>query len=62
MFKPRSLKEAINLARMKDDQLARQRRFMRPPYERALFALPQTTRVAPATPAGPIKRMSWEEM
>ncbi|KAA8519438.1 hypothetical protein F0562_013687 [Nyssa sinensis] len=62
MFKPQSLKEAINLARMRDDQLARQRRFMRLPPARAPLALPQATRVAPATPAGPIKRLSWEEM
>ncbi|RVW63028.1 Retrovirus-related Pol polyprotein from transposon 17.6 [Vitis vinifera] len=30
MFKPKSLKEAISLARMRDDQLTRQRRFTRP--------------------------------
>ena len=29
MFKPQTLKEVINLARMKDDQLARQRRIGR---------------------------------
>lgn len=31
MFKPKSLKDAINLARMRDEQLARQRRFIWPP-------------------------------
>eukprot|EP00261_Vitis_vinifera_P023282 XP_010655166.1 PREDICTED: uncharacterized protein LOC104880390 [Vitis vinifera] len=30
MFKPQSVKEAISLAKMRDDQLARQRRFARP--------------------------------
>jgi hypothetical protein len=30
MFKLQTLKEAISLARMKDDQLTRQRRFVRP--------------------------------
>jgi hypothetical protein len=30
MFKPQTLKEAISLARMKDDQLSRQKRFIRP--------------------------------
>ena len=41
MFKPQTLREAISLARMKDDQLARQRRFVRPaPPMRAPLALP----------------------
>ncbi|KAA8544673.1 hypothetical protein F0562_019480 [Nyssa sinensis] len=62
MFKPQSLKEALNLAQMRDDQLARQRRFMRLPPVRAPLAFPQATRVAPATPAEPIKHLSWEEM
>jgi hypothetical protein len=62
MFKPQSLKEAINLAQIRDDHLARQRRFIQLPFERAPFAFPQATRVAPATPAGPIKWLSWEEM
>ena len=62
MFKPQSLKEVINLARMRDDQLARERRFMRLPPMRAPIALPQATHVAPTTPAKPIKRLSWEEM
>ncbi|RVW63788.1 Transposon Tf2-2 polyprotein [Vitis vinifera] len=62
MFKPQSLKEVINLARMRDDQIARQRRFMRLPPVRTPIALPQATRVDPAIPAKPIKRLSWEEM
>ena len=62
MFKPQSLKEVINLARMRDDQIARQRRFMRLPPVRAPITLPQATHVDPAIPAKPIKRLSWEEM
>ena len=30
MFKPQSVKEAISLARMRDDQITRQRRFVQP--------------------------------
>lgn len=30
MFKPRTLNEAISLARMKDDQLSRQKKLLRP--------------------------------
>ncbi|KAA8538684.1 hypothetical protein F0562_028292 [Nyssa sinensis] len=58
MFKSQSLKEAINLAWMRDEQLARQQRFMRPPPTRAPLALPQPTRVAPTTPTAPIRRLS----
>lgn len=47
---------------MRDDQLAWQRKFMHLPPARAPLALPQATRVAPATPSGPIKHLSWEEM
>ena len=60
MFKPRTLKEAISLARMKDDQLSRQRKFLRPsPSAQAPLALPPPTR---ASPAAPIRRLSWDEM
>ncbi|XP_041009414.1 uncharacterized protein LOC121253468 [Juglans microcarpa x Juglans regia] len=62
MFKPQSLKEAINLAQMRDEQLTRQRRFMRPPPTRAPLALPQPNWVAPVTSAAPVRRLSWEEM
>ena len=60
MFKPRTLKEAINLARMKDEQLVRQRRFTRPTqFNRQPTIAPVT---ASAKPAFPVKRLSWEEM
>ncbi|KAJ0047962.1 hypothetical protein Pint_15208 [Pistacia integerrima] len=63
MFKPQSLKDAINLAWMRDDQLTRQWEFLQPPpHARALLALPPAARVAPAAPADPIRRLSWEEM
>ncbi|KAJ0011518.1 hypothetical protein Pint_32877 [Pistacia integerrima] len=55
MFKPQTLKDAISLARMKDDQLSRQRRFIRPtPPIRASLTLPPANRAAPPTPANPI--------
>jgi hypothetical protein len=41
MFKPQSLKEAISLARMKDDHMKRQRQFLRPTLvNRTLLAPP----------------------
>ena len=63
MFKPQTLKEAINLARMKDDQLARQRRFggLALPT-RAPLTLPPTQLATPPAPAAPVRRLSWEEM
>ncbi|KAL5582355.1 hypothetical protein UlMin_014797 [Ulmus minor] len=57
MFKPKSLKEATSLARMKDEQLQRQRRISRPLLPiRTPLALPPTTK------ASPVKRLPWEEM
>ncbi|XP_019052082.1 PREDICTED: uncharacterized protein LOC109114217 [Nelumbo nucifera] len=59
MFKPKTLKEAIGLARMKDEQLARQRRFARPiPQYLSPANAPQVPQTSPVTP----KRLSWEEM
>uniref|UniRef100_A0A6N2NI39 Ty3 transposon capsid-like protein domain-containing protein n=1 Tax=Salix viminalis TaxID=40686 RepID=A0A6N2NI39_SALVM len=44
MFKPQSLKEAISLARMKDEQMKKQRQFLRPNQTtRAPLALPAAT-------------------
>ncbi|KAE8698902.1 hypothetical protein F3Y22_tig00110597pilonHSYRG01052 [Hibiscus syriacus] len=43
MFKPQSLKEAISLAKMRYDQLARQRRFTRPGALRASFPVSNTS-------------------
>ena len=63
MFKPQTLREAISLARMKDDQLARQRRFVRPaPPMRAPLALPPINRATPPAHIVPMRRLSWEEM
>jgi hypothetical protein len=60
IFKPQTLKDAISFARMKDDQLMRQMRFIRPaPPLRASLALSPTT---PVTPVVPIWRLSWDEM
>ncbi|XP_035544589.1 uncharacterized protein LOC118347983 [Juglans regia] len=60
MFKPQTLKDAIRFARMRDDQLMRQRRFLRPaPPLRAPPSLPPANRAAPVAP---VRRLSWEEM
>ncbi|XP_035549720.1 uncharacterized protein LOC118349417 [Juglans regia] len=60
MFKPQTLKDAIRFARMRDDQLMRQRRFLRPaPPLRAPLALPPANRAAPVAL---VRRLSWEEM
>ncbi|KAH9650428.1 hypothetical protein KPL70_026388 [Citrus sinensis] len=58
MFRPRTLKEAISLARMKDDQITRQRRLFQPPSNRAQPTLPPTQ----ASPTVPVKRLPWDEM
>ncbi|RVW67264.1 Retrovirus-related Pol polyprotein from transposon 412 [Vitis vinifera] len=48
MFKPKTLKEATSLARMKDEQLQRQIRISRPPLPtRTLLALPTPTKASP---------------
>ena len=60
MFKPQTLKDAIRLARMRDDQLMRQRRVLRPaPPLRALPVLPPANQAAQGAP---VRRLSWEEM
>ncbi|KAL5579876.1 hypothetical protein UlMin_012318 [Ulmus minor] len=57
MFKPKTLKEATSLARMKDEQLQCQRRISRPLLPvRTPLALPPTTQ------ASTVKRLPWEEM
>ena len=56
MFRPKTLKEAISLARMKDEQLACQRKFVHTlPTSRTMPALPQPIRM---NPMSPIKRLS----
>jgi len=60
IIKPRTLKEAISLARMKDEQLVRQRRFTRPPQiNRQQPNLPDPAGIKPTFP---VKHLSWEEM
>jgi len=60
MFKPRTLKEAISLAKMRDEQLARTRRFTQPPpLNRISIA---TSPVNHPIPANATKRLSWDEM
>ena len=57
MFKPKSLKEAISLARMKDDQLNRQGKILRVPVQLGVGSQP----VAITNPLPPVKRLAWDE-
>lgn len=59
MFQPKSVKEVITFAKMRDDRLNRQRRVIRTSIVRTSVMTNQTNQPAAATP---IKRMSWEEM
>jgi hypothetical protein len=55
IFKPRTLKEVISLARMKDDQLARQRRGVRPAnLMRAPLTFAPANQAAPPAPTLPV--------
>lgn len=63
MFKPQTLKDAISLARMRDDQLTRHKRYLQPsPPTRPPLSLPSPVRVTSSTPAGPVRRLTWDEM
>lgn len=57
MFKPQTLKDAISLARMRDEQLTRQRRNHRSVNANNEVSTP--TRLKTATP---LKRLTWDEM
>ncbi|KAH9763048.1 hypothetical protein KPL70_001041 [Citrus sinensis] len=60
MFKPKTLKEAISLSRMRDEQIARTKRFTRPPL---LNRVPTTsTTMNRSNPTATPKRLSWDEM
>ena len=52
MFKPKTLKEVISLARMKDDHLIRKKK--------AVPMSSTTSRIIKSSPT--MKRLSWEEM
>ncbi|KAJ8749838.1 hypothetical protein K2173_013241 [Erythroxylum novogranatense] len=56
MFKPKSLKEAISLARMKDEQLLRQKKAIRP------YSLSSTSSPTKNKATTPMKRLTWDEM
>ncbi|KAH9680798.1 hypothetical protein KPL71_026691 [Citrus sinensis] len=60
LFRPKTLKEAISLARMRYEQLQRQKRLMRSP----IFSCSPPPQIFNnrASPAVPIKKLSWEEM
>ncbi|KAF2298452.1 hypothetical protein GH714_023621 [Hevea brasiliensis] len=55
MFKPKTLKDAIGLARMKDEQLLRQKA-IHPSFQ---MSSSSPTKIKPSTP---VKRLTWEEM
>ncbi|KAK8579978.1 hypothetical protein V6N12_070271 [Hibiscus sabdariffa] len=57
MFKPKTLKEVISLARIRDDQLMRQRKFQRPHNVINQSSLPSISKLAPS-----MKRLTWSEM
>ncbi|WKA00247.1 hypothetical protein VitviT2T_018626 [Vitis vinifera] len=61
MFKPQSVKETISLAKMRDDQLARQRRFARPSALQASVPVSNPNPPKGSTQVA-IKRLSWDEM
>lgn len=56
MFKPKTLKDAISLARMKDEQLLRNRKAIRPSLQSSSFS---PTKIKQTTP---VKRLTWDEM
>ncbi|KAH9658745.1 hypothetical protein KPL70_023603 [Citrus sinensis] len=55
---PISLKEAISLAQMRDEQMIRQRETTRP-FNRTVVDFSSSTKFKPTTP---IKRLTWDEM
>lgn len=57
MFKPKTLKEAIGLARMKDEQLSKQKKVTR--FSTTVGGSMTSNNPKPASP---MKRISWEEM
>lgn len=58
MFNPKSLKEAISLSRMRDEQLTHQRKITRP-FNRSSSDSPTPTKFKTASP---MKRLTWDEM
>ena len=58
MYRPKSLKEAISLALMRDEQLMCQRETTRP-FNRTIVDFSSSTKFKPTTP---IKRLTWDEM
>lgn len=58
MFKPKSLKEAISLARMRYEHLICQRKATRP-FNRSIADSPSPTKFKTASP---MKRLTWDEM
>ncbi|KAL4379488.1 hypothetical protein GQ457_02G040490 [Hibiscus cannabinus] len=57
MFKPKTLEDVISLAKMRDDQLMRQRKFQRPSN-----VINQSSSLPTSKPAPSMKRLTWSEM
>lgn len=60
LFRPRTLKEAISLVRMRDEQLQQQKKLMRS----LIFSRSQQAQISNnrTSPTVPFKRLSWEEL
>ncbi|XP_057986604.1 uncharacterized protein LOC131171153 [Hevea brasiliensis] len=56
MFKPKTLKDAISLARMKDEQLLRHKKAIRPSLQTSNFS------PSKSKPSTPVKRLTQDEM
>jgi hypothetical protein len=59
MFKPKSLKEAISLARMRDEQLLRQRH---KPFSISQNPIASFSPIKSPAAAMPMKRLAWDKM
>jgi hypothetical protein len=59
MFKPKSLKEAISLARMRDEQLLRQRH---KPFSISQNPIASFSPTKSPAASMPMKRLAWDEM
>lgn len=60
MFRPKMLKEAISLARIRDEQLSHEKKLSRPTFiNRAPTIQPATIKAAPTVP---FKKLTWEDM
>lgn len=62
MFQPKTLQEVINLARMKDDQLQKQKRTLNPRSQSFSTSNSRVVTTTPQRPGQTPKKLSWEEL